>query len=242
MIKWIITDIEGTTTAIDFVHRTLFPYSKSRIADFIRDHQTRPEVQEALEAVRNTLREEIQRYSPKLDECIEALESWIKEDRKHPGLKALQGHIWENGYKVGDYQGHVYPDVKPCIQQWKKLGLQLAVYSSGSVKAQKLLFSHSSDGDLTQFFDAYFDTSVGGKREVSSYRNILEKLQVTDPSTVYFLSDIVEELQAAANCGIQVIQLLRDRQTNGLQPSRPFPTAIDFFAVSSIIGLDKENS
>src|SRR4029079_8573658 len=39
---------------------------------------------------------------------------WLMDrDRKSPGLKLLQGQIWEAGYRAGELRGQVYPDVPP---------------------------------------------------------------------------------------------------------------------------------
>lgn len=100
----------------------------------------------------------------------------MDEDRKSTALKALQGIIWRDGYLNGDFTGHLYPDVLPALEQWKAQGIDLYVYSSGSVAAQKLLFGYSDEGDITHLFTGYFDTTVGAKREVQSYRNIAEHL------------------------------------------------------------------
>ncbi|MFW7378048.1 MAG: acireductone synthase [Oligoflexus sp.] len=233
MNYYILTDIEGTTTDIDFVHTTLFPYSLERIAEFVtRHHKSQPEIQSALELVEKTLNEESKISSPELKDCIKALETWIREDRKHPGLKLIQGHIWKSGYMDGDFQGHVYDDVRPMLEKWRESGYHLGVYSSGSVQAQKLLFSHSSAGDLTSLFAAYFDTAIGHKRETKSYKNIALNLQVSDPKQVIFLSDIEEELAAAEQAGMNTILLDR----NGLSEaaSNRF-IAKDFYGVDQLI-------
>jgi enolase-phosphatase E1 len=135
---------------------------------------------------------------------VEVLQGWIDQDRKHPALKALQGMIWAEGYAKGEYVAHVYDDAVAALRQWHGDGHPLYVYSSGSVAAQQLLFGHSRAGDLRPRFSGYFDTAVGGKREPGSYRNVLAKLD-RPGADVLFLSDVVEELDAARDAGLATV-------------------------------------
>lgn len=206
MIRVIVTDIEGTTSSISFVHEVLFPYASKHIAEFVRaGHGDTPAIREQLDTVAKAAG----LPGDDIEGLIAVLQSWIAEDRKETALKALQGMLWERGYQQGDFRGHVYPDAAEYLQRWHDRGLRLFVYSSGSVKAQKLIFGHSEAGDLTPFFSGYFDTRIGAKREASSYRNILDELGV-EPQTVLFLSDVEAELEAAEAVGIRTAWLVRD--------------------------------
>jgi enolase-phosphatase E1 len=211
MIRFILMDIEGTTTSIDFVHQTLFPYAAEHLADFVRAHQQEERVEQAIAEVKATIKEETGQTSD-LEGVIAALLQWIKEDRKHTALKQLQGYMWEDGYQTGQYRGHLYPDVIPAWKRWKSKGIDLGIYSSGSVKAQQLLFGYSEAGDVTDYLSHYFDTRIGHKREADSYQNILDRLAIP-PAEVLFLSDVAEELDAARAAGMQTIQLLRPGTT-----------------------------
>jgi enolase-phosphatase E1 len=139
---------------------------------------------------------------------IETLIHWSNEDKKITPLKDLQGILWKEAYETGVIKGHVYDDVAPALKAWKDAEIQLGVFSSGSITAQKLIFGYSVSGDLTPYFSAYFDTTTGGKREVETYIKISQKLN-KQPSEILFLSDIVEELEAAQQAGLQTIQLVR---------------------------------
>jgi enolase-phosphatase E1 len=199
----VLTDIEGTTSSISFVHDVLFPYSRAALPGFVREHGDEPEVRQWLD------RAAVDAGGVCQDEVIvEVLQGWIDEDRKHPALKALQGMIWAEGYQGADYKAHVYPDAARALRGWHAGGHTLAVYSSGSVPAQKLLFGHSSEGDLSPLFSAWFDTAVGGKREAASYQNIVAQLGVPAHEIV-FLSDVVEELDAAREAGLRTVLLDR---------------------------------
>ncbi len=206
-MKFILTDVEGTTTSISFVHDTLFPFAKERLKEYVQKHSDKAEVQSALALTKQTALEENQKTLNDEEAC-ELLLKWIKEDRKHPALKSLQGEIWEEGYASGAIKGHVYPDVLPALKKWKDNGIELGVYSSGSVKAQHLIFGFSTEGNLRPYFGHHFDTAVGHKREVASYKNILKALNL-EASEVLFLSDIKEELDAAQEAGMKTIQLVR---------------------------------
>ncbi len=204
MIKAILTDIEGTTSSIDFVHQTLFPYAKAHIRSYLREHADSEEVQQQLFEV-----ERIEQNALSLDAAADVLERWIAEDRKVTPLKALQGMIWRQGYEAGELKGHVYADTPQYLRQWHAQGLKLYVYSSGSVEAQKLIFGYTAYGDLTPLFSDYFDTRVGGKREVASYQAIARKIGIP-ASQILFLSDVGEELDAARAAGLATVQLIRD--------------------------------
>jgi enolase-phosphatase E1 len=142
------------------------------------------------------------------DVIVETLQGWIDQDRKHTALKALQGMMWREGYERGDYRGHVYPDAAASLRRWHAGGHRLAVFSSGSVAAQKLLFGHSEAGDLTPLFSAFFDTEVGNKRDADSYRLIADQLD-RSPEDIVFLSDVVAELDAARDAGMRTVLLDR---------------------------------
>ncbi|MCW2254662.1 enolase-phosphatase E1 [Providencia alcalifaciens] len=205
MIRAIVTDIEGTTTDIRFVHNILFPYARERFPDFIVQHQNDKAVNEALDE----LRKEIEQPNANTEQLIEALLRFMDEDKKSTSLKTLQGIIWCEGYVKGDFTGHLYIDVLPAFLNWKAQNIDLYIYSSGSVDAQKLLFGYSDEGDLTPLFTGYFDTRVGAKREEQSYRNIADDIGI--PATeLLFLSDIYQELDAAKAAGWHTIQLIRN--------------------------------
>jgi enolase-phosphatase E1 len=211
MIKAIVTDIEGTTSSIDFVHQSLFPYARAHMREFLRAHAGDAAVVEQLE---ETARTEGRQLT--VETAADVLERWIDEDRKITPLKALQGMIWAQGYAAGELKGHVYPDTPVHLRQWHGAGKRLYIYSSGSVEAQKLIFGHSDAGDLTPLFSGYFDTRIGGKREEASYRNILKDIGRAGDE-VLFLSDVGEELDAARAAGLHTCQLIRDDK------AKPFP-------------------
>lgn len=201
----ILTDIEGTTSSIGFVHEILFPYAKSALPDFVREHQRDSGVAALLDEVRGAIGEP----DANTERVIEALLGWIDEDRKSTPLKALQGLVWERGYRAGDFTGHVYADAARNLRRWHETGLRIYVYSSGSAQAQELLFRHSDAGDLTPVFAGYFDTRIGAKREQHSYAAVAKDIGLP-PGDILFLSDIAAELDAAAAAGMRTIQLVRD--------------------------------
>lgn len=214
MIKAIVTDIEGTTSSLSFVKDVLFPYARANLADYIRRHKDEPQV-------KTLLQESCKEVGAELDteQLIAQLIQWIDEDKKVTPLKSLQGLIWETGYQQGDFKGHVYRDAAENLKAWKARGLDLYVYSSGSVYAQKLLFAHTEYGDLTPLFSGYFDTHIGGKKEQASYCNIAEQLGIP-ADQLLFLSDIKEELDAARTAGFNTIWLTRD-STSDSQAEHP---------------------
>ncbi len=201
----ILTDIEGTTTPIAFVHDVLFPYARARLPDFLAAH-----------AAENL---------PDLATLL----GWMDRDEKIPVLKDIQGRIWESGYRSGEIKGVIYPDVPPVLQRWAKAGMRLYVYSSGSIAAQKLLFGCSDAGDLTPFFQGFFDTGVGPKRDAASYSLICRGANIS-PGEFLFLSDVEAELDAAASAGLQTCQLARP--ADGTAPSTRHRVAAHFGEIS----------
>ncbi len=204
---FILTDIEGTTTSVSFVYDVLFPYFRENIQK-VRTMVHLPEVQAIFKETIRLASETEQISIASDDEVIDTLIRWSNEDKKITPLKELQGLLWKEAYESGLIKGHVYEDVAPALKNWKEAGMQLGVFSSGSIAAQKLIFGYSVSGDLTPYFSAYFDTTTGGKREVETYTKISHELNL-QPSEILFLSDIIEELEAAQQAGLQTIQLVR---------------------------------
>ena len=205
-IRFVLTDIEGTTTSISFVYDKLFPYFRSNIAK-LKDLTHLDEVKNAFSEVIAIAKQEGKTIST-TDEIIQQLEEWSLADKKITPLKTVQGVLWKEAYLSGEILGHVYEDVAPALEKWKLNGIDLGVFSSGSIAAQKLIFGYSESGDLTPYFSAYFDTTTGGKREVETYNKIAKELQIS-AEQILFLSDIKEELEAAKESGFQTIQLVR---------------------------------
>ena len=195
-IQYILCDVEGTTTDIQFVHKKLFPYATVHLELF---YEQNPE----------ELQKSAQVYGVDNAEVIQHAQQLIARDIKDSELKRVQGLIWKTGYESGSLQGHVYEDVLPAFQRWKSKGIGLGIYSSGSIQAQKLIYGHSVAGDLTVYIDDHFDLGVGYKYEASSYEKIVALLQ-RPAQSILFLSDIEKELDCAREAGIQTIRLFRD--------------------------------
>lgn len=223
----IVTDIEGTTTPIAFVHRVLFPFARTHLTVFVATNRTDPAVAAALA--------ETERLMPG-KAPLDTLLKWMDEDTKVGPLKTIQGLIWRNGYRNGELASELYPDVAPVLRAWHAAGLRLAVYSSGSVEAQKLLFGHVPEGDLTPMFTSFFDTATGGKKDAPSYRAIAASLG-TAPGAVLFLSDVEAELDAATVAGLRTCQLVRP--ADGTAASTRHPTAASFTDVSRLFSLER---
>jgi enolase-phosphatase E1 len=226
-IDAILLDIEGTTTPIEFVHKTLFAYARERVRGFLDASVEDPAVQAALDGLRAEHRRDVDAgESPpewredsvqaRLASAASYVHWLIDRDRKSRWLKELQGRIWEEGYESGALRGEVYPDVPPALARWTAAGVNVGIYSSGSVLAQKLLFGHSNAGDLTPFLQWHFDTAVGPKRESSSYHRIAETIGAS-PARVLFISDVTAELDAAEAAGLRT--LLCDRGGNDTSDS-----------------------
>lgn len=227
-IRAIVTDIEGTTTPISFVHEVLFPYARERLAEFVAKHGNDAEVAAALADAR------VLGGVPDAsrDETVALLLSWIDEDRKAGPLKFLQGLIWRQGYEDGVLNGPVYADAATALKRWHDRGLRLFVYSSGSEEAQRLIFGYSDRGDLTPLFENYFDTRIGGKLEAASYAAIARAAKLA-AGEMLFLSDHAGEIEAALKAGMRCVRIDRELNPGTWSGEGAAPVAGSFDAVEA---------
>jgi len=207
-VRAVLTDIEGTTGSIAFVRDVLFPYAAAHLPSFVAAYGERAELRLLLDEAAALAGVDAHDDAA----IVAALRSWIADDRKVTPLKAIQGQIWASGYERGELLGHVYGDAVDALRAWHAAGIPLAIYSSGSVTAQRLLFRHSVVGDLTPLFSAYFDTTSGAKTEPASYERIAGTLRIA-PGDGLFLSDARGELDAARAAGWRTTQLVRPGTT-----------------------------
>jgi enolase-phosphatase E1 len=203
-VRAVLTDIEGTTTSLAFVKEELFPYARRHLPEYVRTHAAEiADIAAEISAVAGA-------NGLSTPETIDILLRWMDEDRKLTPLKRLQGMIWRSGYESGRLRAHVYRDAVQALRKWDAGGMKLYVYSSGSVEAQRLLFSHTSHGDLTPLFSGYFDTTIGSKLETRSYQDIAHSLSLAAREFV-FLSDHPGETQAAAAAGMRTVLMAREQ-------------------------------
>ena len=226
-IKGVVLDIEGTTCPVDFVSGQLFPYARRALPAYLAEHGQDPELAPLLAEVRQAMVSESDGAAPR--ELVAYLQWLIDQDRKFTPLKDLQGRLWRQGYAEGALQARLFSDVVPALRRWHGQGLLLAVYSSGSVAAQQLLYGHSSEGDLRNLFSGWFDTRLGPKRESHSYERLAEAL-VTPAAELLFISDVAAELNAAAAAGFQVCG--SQRPGNPEQLLGPWPVLESFEALA----------
>lgn len=218
-MRAVLTDIEGTTTPLSFVHDVLFPYARRRLdAACASAASGDPRFAEALQRLREEYVEE-KAAGVDLPEYGNGAPyaHWLMDrDRKSTGLKRLQGILWEDGYRAGELKGQVWPDVVTALRAWKERGIRVRIFSSGSVLAQKLLFGSSDQGDLLPYFEGYHDTTTGPKQSPASYTAIAESFGLP-PQEILFLSDVTAELDAARAAGMRTGLFVRP----GNKPAEP---------------------
>ena len=238
----ILMDIEGTTTSISFVYDELFPYARDKVAAYLAEHWGESDLVHPIAELRKQADEDLAAghegavVIPGEGATDEAIQQalcqsvyWqMESDRKTTGLKALQGLIWVDGYRTGQLRGHLFDDVRPALDRFAALGKTLYIYSSGSVAAQKLLFGHSVEGDLTPMLAGYFDTTTGPKKEEASYVAIAEKLGLPT-ARILFLTDNLDEGIAARSAGMSVAMSVRPG-------NHPLPET-DFYTITSFTEL-----
>ena len=224
-IKAILTDIEGTITDIHFVHKILFPYAAEKLPAYLQQRHQDPEIASLIAEAKQIA----DQTEMSLDQVTAQFLQWMTEDKKITPLKTLQGYIWQQGYEQGDFTGHLYADAMTQLKQWHNQGILLYIYSSGSVAAQKLLIQYSDFGDLTHLFSGYFDTHIGGKKEMASYEKITTELKCL-AEQILFLSDIDAELDAAKEVGMQTYCIIRNTHSGVSQ----HPKAATFAEIKGI--------
>ena len=211
----VLLDIEGTTTPVAFVYDVLFPYARERLYRYLRARLADNRVRDLLTTLRVEWQDDARaKQEPPpwaladIPAAARYLEWLMDRDRKSPSLKRLQGEIWAEGFRDGTLRGQVFADVPPALRRWRAAGLNVAIYSSGSVLAQKMLFGTTPEGDLTGLLTGFFDTAAGPKIASDSYRRIASSIGC-DPSRLLFLSDVPAELHAARAAGCQVLLAVR---------------------------------
>ncbi|WOT05201.1 acireductone synthase [Shewanella youngdeokensis] len=218
-IRAIVVDTAGTTTELNFIEDILFPYSAKALPAFLEENQHHVLVENCICDVQDIALE------PEADlaRVTEILLQWIKEDRKATPLKTIQGLIWKQGYANGEFKGHIFPDFIEALADFKQKGIRVYSFSSGSVDAQKLLFSNSDAGDLTDKFNGHFDTRTGNKLFKQAYSNIVNTISLS-PKQILFVSDVLEELKAASDAGMNVMQMVRydDQRTGDVKQINSF--------------------
>ena len=236
-ITTVVLDVEGTTTPIEFVYEVLFPFARAHAQGYLEANFRSPELGRILDELYEEYRTDVaQKLGPPLWPTVESLHSiaayvqWLMErDRKSTSLKWLQGRIWEQGYRAGALKGVVFDDVPVALERWSRLDRSVAIFSSGSVLAQKLLFAHSTAGDLTRFISAYFDTTLGPKTEAESYRRLADAIGKPAGSIV-FVSDATTELAMARLASMRTVLSLRPG-------NRPQPDSCSYPQIRSLLEI-----
>ena len=238
--KCVLLDIEGTISDIRFVYDVMFPYAKKNMSSFLVENWESISVQDAVRIVaEDASMGSVDGWlgdswkspaSGALNKLSQHLQQLMETDSKATGLKSLQGMVWQAGFESGELRAELFADVLPALEQWKALGLDLRIYSSGSVLAQRMFFKYTVLGDLTDLFSAHYDTTIGTKREVASYARIAIESQY-DPSEIIFVTDVYAELTAAAQAGLQVVASIRPNNV-------PLPAEFTGLAITSFSQLD----
>lgn len=214
--KLVLLDIEGTVSPLAFVHEVMFPFARREMRGFLEKHAEAPSMIEALEQMaRDAGTSSLSVWCPHpaagseaRDWIVQQAHALMDADVKQTGLKLLQGLVWERGFRDGSLCATLFPDVAPELRRLKDAGLELRIYSSGSVQAQRLFFAHAEAGDLTPLLSGYYDTTIGAKREAASYVAIAADACVP-ADAILFLSDVVAELDAARAAGMHTGMAMR---------------------------------
>ncbi|AII50323.1 HAD family hydrolase [Synechococcus sp. KORDI-52] len=217
----LLLDIEGTTCPVSFVSDILFPFAKQELSHHIKRNWNKSTRNKSIQEAKkewlddqspesSQIKQQVtQGETDEIDGLIQYLKHLISIDKKSTALKDLQGEIWEQGYNNGELKSQLFPEAAECLRQWHKQDLTLSVYSSGSIQAQKLLYKHSSNGDLKDLFSHWFDTHTGPKKSTESYTTIAKQLH-SSPNNIWFVSDNGDECDSARSAGMNTLFSLRD--------------------------------
>jgi enolase-phosphatase E1 len=208
--RGILLDVEGTTSSISFVYDVLFEHAKRNVGDFLAKHRDDPAVRAAAAGLATSAGLPADTFDS--EESVVRIGlialDLMNRDVKDTSLKTLQGMIWRGGYESGEIVAHVFDDVPQALSQWADSGLDVRIYSSGSIEAQRLFFAHTDHGDLTRLLRGYYDTTTGPKREAASYAAIAAAMGL-EPRQILFVSDVGPELDAARTAGMQTALAVR---------------------------------
>ncbi|XP_076883151.1 putative bifunctional methylthioribulose-1-phosphate dehydratase/enolase-phosphatase E1 [Bidens hawaiensis] len=221
--RCVVLDIEGTTTPISFVTDVLFPYARDNVRVHLEETYGTVDTKDDIKLLRSQIEDDLQNgvagavpvpsdnsgKEAVIAALVANVEEMIKADRKITSLKQLQGHIWCTGFEKNEIKGVVYDDVPQALERWHASGVKVYIYSSGSRLAQRLIFGYTNYGDLRKYLCGFFDTKVGYKREKTSYIEISESLGVDKPSDVLFITDVIQEAEAAKAAGLEVVISVR---------------------------------
>lgn len=226
----ILLDVEGTTSSISFVYDVLFEFAKQHVGDFLRQHAADPAVQQLAADMCAAAGASQTPPTDALQAALAAIDL-MNRDVKCTPLKALQGLIWRRGFEAGELVAHVFDDVPPALEHWSHAGLDVRIYSSGSIEAQKLFFGHTTAGDLTPYLRGHYDTTTGPKRETTSYAQIAAAMEL-EPRQMLFVSDVGEELDAARMAGMATALAIRpgNRPAGGLLDHEPISSFAEIVA------------
>ncbi len=212
-IESVLLDIEGTVSPVSYVYEVLFPFARKHASEFLHKHFDDPAVIKAVDFMAQDAgfdsREAFLKTGDPEQVVLTEVNRLMDADIKATGLKELQGIIWKDGYDNGVLMSELFADVPEALSLWHKDGKNISIYSSGSIGAQKIFFAYTKFGDMSKYLQSYFDTTSGGKKESSSYKTISHALEFA-PCQILFLSDIVDELDAAAEAGVQTALVIRD--------------------------------
>lgn len=220
----VLMDIEGTTTPSAFIQGVLVPFAYAALPDWTARIDL-PEVASVLGEIRRMVPDQAE---------LTTLRHWSERGLKIAPLLELQGMIWEQGYADGALRGQVYADVAPHLRAWAGQGIRAFTYSSGSIQAQRLIFGHSTDGDLSPLIAGFFDTRIGAKRDPDTYGRLAIGMNVPTLA-VAFLSDVEAELDAATTAGMRTCHIVRP--DTGTPASERHPVAASFAEAAHLLGL-----
>ncbi|XP_075854711.1 enolase-phosphatase E1 isoform X2 [Microcebus murinus] len=245
----ILLDVEGTTTPIAFVQDILFPYIKENVKEYLQTHWEEEECQQDVSLLRKQAEEDAhldgavpipgasgngaQDPQRTIQAVVDNVCWQMSLDRKTTALKQLQGHMWRAAFAAGRMKAEFFADVVPAVRKWREAGMKVYIYSSGSVEAQKLLFGHSTDGDILGLVDGHFDTKVGHKVESESYRKIADSIGCS-PNNILFLTDVTPEASAAEAAGVHVAVVVRPGNAGLTDDEKTYYSLITSFSDLSL--------
>ena len=184
MVQYVLMDIEGTLISVAFVRDILFPFAKHRLAPFLQERRHDPDVLQWTTVCQDTIEHETG-TRPTYEELPVMLTDWIDQDRKLAGLKALQGMIWDEGYRQGAFVPELYGDVLPALTNGGRAASAWEFTRLVREQAQRLLFAHTNVGDVTSLFEHFSIPASARKRPLPATARSVGR-SVCRPITFFF--------------------------------------------------------
>ncbi|XP_013397492.2 enolase-phosphatase E1 [Lingula anatina] len=248
-VKVLLLDVEGTTSPISFMKNEVNQYVTENIQEYLTKNWESEELQNVITSLREQAQQdkeagtegvvEVKAADDPQEEVIASITENLKwqmsQEKATTAACQLQSQILREAFKMEKMKGKLFDDVVPALKEVATDSRQVYLFSTTSMDVQKLLFTYSAQGDNSKCLSGFFDSKVGAKTEMESYKNIINDIGVKPEETLY-VTDMPAEAQAAGKAGIGVFLLNRPEN-----PALSQDDLKDYNVISSLTELYASN-